>query len=154
MTKSNMPSCFLLAVEDAELARPALDFIAQLSQATSISLELVHVWEPVPFMPADASFTMDAESRSYRQLASEHASNQLDGATEYAKGLGLEVRARHIREGVPVASILEVAEDRAVDCIVTCSHQRHGVSRWFEGSVSEKLTRLAKCPVLTVPERT
>src|SRR5690606_9122888 len=98
--------------------------------------------------------TMASESRTYRQLASDYASAQLDGAAKYAASLGLEVRARHIREGAPVAAIIKVAEEQEVDCIVTCSHQRRGLSRWFEGSVSEKLARLAKCPVLTVPGHT
>jgi len=51
-------------------------------------------------------------------------------------------------EGDPSSAILEMAEKDGCDLIVISSHGRTGVGRFFLGSVAEKVTRHAHCPVL------
>jgi len=55
-----------------------------------------------------------------------------------------------IREGPAVEDILRTVERRAVDLIVMSTHGRSGVRRLLLGSVTEKILRLAPCPVLAV----
>lgn len=53
-------------------------------------------------------------------------------------------------EGDAADKICELAKSLTCDLIVIPTHGRKGVSRWFLGSVAERVVRLAPCPVLTV----
>ncbi len=65
------------------------------------------------------------------------------------KELGLDVETV-ILEGHPADEILQVAEDRGVDIIVMGTVGRSGITCLLMGSVAEKVTRHAPCPVLVV----
>jgi universal stress protein A len=56
----------------------------------------------------------------------------------------------HIRKGKPQEEILKLADELEVDMIVIGSHGRHGLERTIFGSVAEKVTRMAKTPVLVI----
>jgi nucleotide-binding universal stress UspA family protein len=59
----------------------------------------------------------------------------------------------HVRLGPPAAEILQLAQEIGAHLILVGSHGRTGLKRVFMGSVSEKVVREAKCPVLVVRER-
>ena len=50
--------------------------------------------------------------------------------------------------------ILAFAAEHDVDMIVIATHGRTGMSHMFLGSVSEKVVRQSKCPVVVVPVQT
>jgi nucleotide-binding universal stress UspA family protein len=50
----------------------------------------------------------------------------------------------------PVSAIIRIAAERDCDLIVVGTHGRHGLLRLLEGSVAERVVRLAACPVLVV----
>jgi len=56
----------------------------------------------------------------------------------------------HVRIGSPYEQLLEVAEEASADLIVVGTHGRSGVKRVLLGSVSERVARLAQCPVYIV----
>jgi len=60
----------------------------------------------------------------------------------------------HARIGHPAAEILEVARDVGADLIFVGSHGKTGVERFLLGSVSERVVREARCPVMVVRQRT
>lgn len=53
--------------------------------------------------------------------------------------------------GQPYSSIIDCAEREHADLVVMSSHGRSGLSRMLIGSVTDRLLRAAKCPVLVVP---
>ncbi|MGD1865288.1 MAG: universal stress protein [Phormidesmis sp.] len=55
-----------------------------------------------------------------------------------------------IEEGDPSAEIIDYAEAQKIDLIVMPSRGRTGISRFFMGSIAERVVRLAHCPVLIV----
>ena len=71
-------------------------------------------------------------------------------ATELGAAVPLVV-ASH--SGDAAEEIVRYATLRGVDLIVLGSHGRTGFSRTLLGSVAERVTRTAPCPVLTVPPR-
>lgn len=74
---------------------------------------------------------------------------ELDGL---AKEVGAHVPVKVIcDQGNPADLILAYAEKNDIDLIVLGTHGRTGVSRALMGSVAERVTRTAPCPVLTVP---
>jgi universal stress protein A len=56
-------------------------------------------------------------------------------------------------EGERAAGIVRTAAEKQCDLIVMGSHGRSGIHRWLEGSVAEKVVRLAPCPVLVIKPR-
>lgn len=65
-------------------------------------------------------------------------------------GAGLKMR-QLVDAGQPFGAIVDCAEKEGVDLIVMSSHGRTGLSRMLIGSVTDKLLRAARCPVLVVP---
>ncbi|MEL6400497.1 MAG: universal stress protein [Cyanobacteria bacterium P01_A01_bin.70] len=55
-----------------------------------------------------------------------------------------------VTTGNPSSGIIDYAEQNAIDLIVIPSSGRTGISRFFLGSVAERVVRFAKCPVLVV----
>jgi nucleotide-binding universal stress UspA family protein len=53
-----------------------------------------------------------------------------------------------IVHGVPFQSIIDTAQDKAVDLIVMGTHGRTGLTHVLMGSVAERVVRMAPCPVL------
>ena len=68
-------------------------------------------------------------------------------------GVGLKVR-QMVDAGQPFAAIVDCAEKEGVDLIVMSSHGRSGLSRMLIGSVTDKILRGGRCPVLVVPAKT
>lgn len=77
-------------------------------------------------------------------------------ATSYieriGKAAGVEVESR-VLKGHPVEKIVSFAEDNNIDMIIVGSLGKGGYDRFVLGSVSEKVVRHAKVPVLVVRER-
>ena len=73
---------------------------------------------------------------------------------EYAKQVAVDAGAPHVRAfvkaGQPARTIIRVAEDKEVDLIVLGSRGLGSVETYLLGSVSHKVTGLARCPVLVV----
>jgi len=68
--------------------------------------------------------------------------------------LGEDVKIRElVLPGQAYAAISDCAERERADLIVLSSHGRSGLSRMLIGSVTDKLLRAARCPVLVVPAR-
>lgn len=55
-----------------------------------------------------------------------------------------------IRQGFPWESILSFAEEKSADLLVMGTHGRRGLDQLAIGSVTERVLRRARCPVLAV----
>lgn len=58
-----------------------------------------------------------------------------------------------VRKGQPHEEILKEASERKIDLIVIASHGKTGFQKYFIGSVTEKVMKEAKCPVLLIRSR-
>lgn len=57
-----------------------------------------------------------------------------------------------IESGDPTAEIIDYAEQQKIDLIVMPSRGRTGISRFFMGSIAERVVRFAHCPVLVLKQ--
>jgi nucleotide-binding universal stress UspA family protein len=115
-------------------------------QHGSTELHLVHV----------VSDRVSAESETdesvlHGQLA--HAREQLQIRVETLESTQTLRVLGHIRPGVPVRGILQVAADIDADLIVVGTHKRTGVRKFMLGSVAERVLREAHCPVLVAMQK-
>jgi len=75
---------------------------------------------------------------------SRQISDEEMNAIAKASGISMDVE---VRMGHSYKTILEVAEEKAVDLIIIASH-RPGLQDYFLGSTAAKVVRHAKCSVL------
>ena len=67
---------------------------------------------------------------------------------------GADVKLREVvLAGQPYSAIVDCADNEQIDLVVMSSHGRSGLSRMLIGSVTDRLLRAAKCPVLVVPSQ-
>jgi nucleotide-binding universal stress UspA family protein len=94
-----------------------------------------------------------------------HASGSGEGGTPVPLELELHELVRKlavkgitaeavVRAAEPAQAIVDVAAERDADLIVMASHQRHGLDRWVNGSVTEQVLSLSRTPLLVVPAHT
>ncbi|MCO8245610.1 MULTISPECIES: universal stress protein [unclassified Haladaptatus] len=84
----------------------------------------------------------------YDELESEcaEAVAEVEAAANEA-GIDVETMIEH---GTPYKIILDYVDEHDIDCIVMGTHGRKGLDRYLLGSVTAKVVRLSKIPVLTV----
>jgi len=104
---------------------------------------LVHVMSGLEFLP-----TMSEEWRAdYEDELLERIS-ELAGELGVPKGCDLSIQ---ILDGDPAQELLAFTEDRGIQLLVAGSHGLSFVGRLLMGSVSTRLVRSAKVPVLVIP---
>ena len=119
-----------------------------LAKENRAELLLVHVLlPPTPFI-GDGYVS----PKTYEELeaaARRGAQRQLAKLLAKAKKATAKVKAVLI-EGIPYSQIARAARGKRADLIVMGTHGRTGLSKFFLGSVAERVIATASCPVLTV----
>src|SRR5690242_10659840 len=138
----------LCPVDFSEFSAKAYDYAYSIARHYGAKLLLQHVVAPIGgsyplYVIPDASLatinwdlTADAEKR-LKEIVEKHASNGF--LAEFVVHSGL------IPEG-----ILSFVESRHIDMIVMGTHGRRGWDRLVTGSVTERVLRHARCPVLVI----
>ncbi|MBI4591544.1 MAG: universal stress protein [Candidatus Rokubacteria bacterium] len=129
-------------------SRAAFAKAVGLAKVNRAELLLVHVLlPPTPFI-GDGYVS----PRTYEEL---EAAARRGAGRELAKLLARAQKARVrvktlLLEGVAYDRIVRAARAKRADLIVMGTHGRTGLSKFFMGSVAERVIPLAPCPVLTV----
>jgi nucleotide-binding universal stress UspA family protein len=140
----------LVPLDFSDLGSKALQSAEKLAKLFNGSITPFHSYLPLnevdggPYMFGMGTSTMedfDEIEDALHERLSELANDEIDPAL---------VTEPLISIGNPAQSIVEEAED--FDMIVMTTHGRTGFSRFFLGSVSEKVLRMAHVPVLIVNE--
>ena len=151
----------------AEHARPrqvvvAYDFSSTSDEALGLAVEIA-CREPIHVLHIVAAI----DARHGLSIAPTHHANY-EYADKIQKMLGDRVRESFAgrrsagevhffvygRIGHAAEEVLQLAEEVGADLILIGSHGRTGVDRLVLGSVSEKVMREAKCPVMVVRPKT
>ncbi len=139
----------LVPTDFSEHSDGALRHAAELARQFGAKLVLLHVVSNetlesiskahVPPHPVDKVYEdLDQETR-------EQYANHVP--PEVRKVLETEVL---VLPGVPFLEIVRAARLKGVDLIVMATHGRTGLSHALVGSVTEKVVRMAPCPVLSI----
>jgi nucleotide-binding universal stress UspA family protein len=103
----------------------------------------VTVLEVIDTLATD--YAEDAADEKRRDI--DRAREEADKVVEKLVADGLRAHAR-VTPGPAAATILEVAEREQVSLIAMATHGRTGLPRWTLGSVTEKVLRASKVPML------
>lgn len=133
----------LVAVDGSTYAEHAVEYASILAKKFNSELVLIHaVINPM--------FTYEGVVLSPPLERLEEAGREvLNRNLSVAKRCGVEAKSRLV-VGHPADEIARVANEEGFDLLVVGSRGLSTVKAFLLGSVSEKLSRLAKCPVLIV----
>ena len=128
-------------------AQRAGQYAAELARSFGAEVVLLHV---VPEMDYPTrGLGLATAVPGLREQLHQHARSQLDAASKQFDGQ-LKVRTE-LRDGHSFEQILDCAAACQADLIVLGTHGQTGLQRLLLGSTAERVVRLAKCPVMTVP---
>lgn len=146
----------LLAVDESEFSRAALDEVIHHLRPESTRVHVLHVLELDRMLPPAFDFARGVEygpdAASHLQVSRDNATWLVETAAQRLREAGF-TSTTAVREGDPRHAILNHAVDIKCDCIVMGSHGRRGIDRFFMGSVSESVVRHAHCSVFVVRRR-
>jgi len=135
-------------VDFSENSERAFDHAVALARWFEAAITVLHV----PALPAPA-IPPGGELPYPLRLSTELRDDLLKRLEEFvadARESGVMVDVA-LHEGTPAAEVLHQADERSADLIVMGTHGRGGFERLILGSVTERVVRTARCPVLTIP---
>ncbi|GGG93033.1 hypothetical protein GCM10007415_29790 [Parapedobacter pyrenivorans] len=142
----------LIATDDSECSKKALQHGYGLAKLMESSVALIHVIEPAAPTNYGADPLMGQQPIIIPETTEMQEENSKTMLDEISKGLqDVKEVFTFSRIGNPKQEILTVANEWAADLIIMGTHGRTGFDHFISGSVSESVTRRAPCPVLVVP---
>ena len=105
---------------------------------------VVHVLQPLE--ATEPGTVWDSVSDEKRTETIQKLFDEKFPGSEY-EGLNFAIEA-----GDPTAKIIDYAEQQKIDLIVMPSRGRSGISRFFMGSIVERVVQFAHCPVLVLKQ--
>jgi universal stress protein A len=137
----------LVPTDFSDCARRAEETATVLGRGLAAELILLHVSVETPLYNEGMRGLVDPRKVYEAQRA--WAENMLAARAAEIRGTGVSAHGV-VRSGVAVDEILSMAAAERCDLIVLGTHGRGGLSRFFLGSVADRIVRLAPCPVMTV----
>jgi nucleotide-binding universal stress UspA family protein len=135
----------LCPTDFSEGSRQALRVAVRLAVESSAELVIVHAWFVPAVMYGDFSVPGDMI-----QLMANDSKRGLEAAVLEATTAGAGRVSSKSLAGNAWSEIVRELEGNRYDLCVIGSHGRTGVARFLVGSVAEKVTRHAPCPVLAI----
>lgn len=137
----------LVPTDFSEHARRAEETAVALARGLAAELILLHVSVEASLYNEGMRGLVDP--RKVYEAQREWAETTLAARAADIRGTGVSAHGI-VRSGVAVDEILKLAGEERCDLIVIGTHGRGGLSRFFLGSVADRIVRLAPCPVMTV----
>jgi nucleotide-binding universal stress UspA family protein len=150
MTKANWER-ILAATDFSSSGNQAVDYAHALAERFGAELHVLHVARTA----SDAA-VLFGTTGMFDTAAQENETSDWLGSILGETGSVRRVESTQI--GTDVSDrIVHYAESHDIDVIVMATHGRNGMARFWLGSTTEEVIRLARCPVLVVrsaPEAT
>lgn len=138
----------LLPTDFSDVAEKALACVKQLKDAGTKEVVILHVIKK-DSINVIAQYSSIRDFREVENEVEGEARKKMARIEEELKEIGFQVKTR-IETGFPFNEILRVENEENVSVIVMGSHGISNIKEILLGSVSEKVIRKAKKPVLVI----
>jgi nucleotide-binding universal stress UspA family protein len=145
--RSAMFKKILYPTDFSDVAKKAFESIKALRSSGVREVIILHVIDSRFFEAVSWHPTKDF-AQMEREIV-EEISGEVEAMRKELEDLGIKVKVR-IETGIPFLKILNVEEEEKISAIVIGSHGVSNIEEMLMGSVSEKVIRKAKKPVLVV----
>lgn len=155
-----MYSCVLVPLDGSPLAAQVLPYAQMVAKSTGATVLLLRVMNPYPselvregmgvYRETDNQAGPLPSASDWEDMLSRinsDAQAYLDGMAETIRSDGVAVETV-VKDGDPADCILEEADKDAGTLIAMTTHGRTGVGRWLLGSVTDKMVRSGRHPML------
>jgi len=141
----------LVPLDGSEMAEQALAVGASRARKSGATLHLVSVHEPMPLvgMPPDFPVVMPDLDEQTRANRAEY----LESVAAVARASLATPVITSVVTGATAAALCEYVESHSVGLVVMTTHGRGGLSRWWLGSVADRMLRRLDVPVLLLQPR-
>ena len=134
----------LIPVDGSSFSEAVLPHAQTLAKKYDATVHLLRVQSPDPYEPPwGAAVTAIPEPLQVRPA------DQLELLAQRLKIEGVSTSIE-VAEGHTAEAILDCAKHSHADLIAMTTHGRSGLSRWWLGSVADKVVRASHIPVLLV----
>lgn len=133
----------LIATDGSEYTKEAVSKGLKLAKILGAEVTALYVIDQTSFV----SFPMDSTIVSVYSLLENEGKRAVDEVKAEGDQMGVKVTPVVV-EGSPTRKIVEMAAD--FDLVVMGTLGRSAISKLFMGSVAERVTRYAPCPVMVV----
>jgi nucleotide-binding universal stress UspA family protein len=133
----------LIATDGSEYTKEAVSTGLELAKILGAEVTALYVIDQTSFV----SFPIDSSIVSVYSLLENEGKRAVEDVKKEGEQMGLKVNTV-VAEGSPTRKIVEMAAD--MDLVVMGTLGRSAISKLFMGSVAERVTRYAPCPVLVV----
>jgi len=137
----------LYPTDFSDVSKKALDYLAQLKDAGTKEIVVLHVIHERE-IDAIARYGAGSADTIVGKIEKE-AWEEGKTIEKKLKQSGFNVKVR-IETGIPLREILRVEKQEGVSAIVIGSHGKTNLEEMLLGSVSEKVIRRSKSPVLVI----
>ncbi len=137
----------LVPLDGSELAEKALPYAKALAKGLQIRIELLRVVEPPSSEIADSAHGIYPHRLTDSVMS--HARDYLEGIAGTLREKGLSAFSK-VREGKPADCIAAEAQLESETLVAMSSHGRSGMTRWFLGSVTDRVLHTISGPVLVI----
>ena len=133
----------LIATDGSEYTKGAVSTGLKLAKVLGANVTALYVVDQTSFV----NFPMDSTVVSFYALLENEGKRAVEEVKKEGETLGVKVETV-VAEGSPTRKIVETAAN--FDLVVLGTLGRSALSKLFMGSVAERVTRYAPCPVLVV----
>lgn len=133
----------LVATDGSEYTKEAVSTGLHLAKILGAEVTALYVIDQTSFV----SFPIDSSIVSVYSLLENEGKRAVEDVKTEGEGIGVKV-STIVAEGSPTRKIVETAAE--FDLVVIGTLGRSALSKLFMGSVAERVTRYAPCPVLVV----
>ncbi len=136
----------LLPTDGSEAAEVAAKEGIKLAKILNSKLHVLYVIDVSAF----AGIPTEAVWENMRSLLEEEGKKALERVKALAEAEGFHNVECLIKEGVPAKEIISTAKEIEADLIVMGTSGKSGLDRFLIGSVTERVVRTSKIPVLII----
>ncbi|MDL1956806.1 MAG: universal stress protein [Candidatus Desulfofervidus auxilii] len=136
----------LVPIDGSKASKIALEEAIKIAKENSASVIILHV------VPQNADLIEVYKISSLKSAFQQEGKKLLEEAYKYASQKGISAISRLV-EGKPWEEIVKIATTQNCDLIVMGSHGHSVFSKFFLGSVTQRVLGEAPCPVMVVREK-
>ncbi len=140
----------LVPYDFSDGAAAALRYAASLADALDADIQLLHVWEPGPYVDPTQVLAVGGRASELQAQYTKAAEDRLKKAiAEHAESISARVKP-HVVAGYPSSTIVERAEHGNFDLVIMGTRGLTGLKHLLLGSVAERVVQRCSKPVLTL----
>lgn len=139
----------MVPMDGSELAECVLPHVEAVARAFRAEVEVIRVIEPIVLLTRGGIALTEKEIKQIEMHSKSEAENYLARIIGLLSSKGIKAQSKAIR-GKIAESLVDYAKSSGADLIIMATHGRSGISRWFLGSIADRVLRTSHVPVLLI----